>query len=124
MKKIAAIILTGSLALGSYGFLSASPGEYSGHGMQGKGCQHGKHGKYGKMRGERRLARMTTVLGLSKKQVEQIRAVKNKYRPQKMALRTAMRAEVNKILTAEQRAKKQKMHKGRHGRHHGHHGHR
>ena len=116
MKKIIAAVLVSGMALGGYGVVNASPGEFSKHGHKGKGCQHGKKG--------RRLARMTAVLGLSKKQVAQIQAVKAKYGPRKMALRSEMRSEVNKILTPEQQAKKKAFRQSRHmGRHHGRHHH-
>jgi len=162
MNKTAAILLTTSLALGGYGVANASADHQGKHEYQGKHC---KHGKYGKKDGEARLERMKAKLGLSEKQVTQIRAIKDKHRPGKMALRgkmketrmqlraamhadqidkakvkqlaqqmgslkvekimlkADMRSEVNKVLTAEQRAKKKEIHKGRHDRHREHRGH-
>lgn len=106
MKKLTAILLTSALALGGYGLVSANEGGYGHHGHKGKHChkgKHGHHGKYGKMRGERHLKRMTKTLGLSEKQVAQIKAVKTKYRTQQTALRTKMR-DIHKQLREASRA--------------------
>jgi len=82
MNKIAVTLLAGSLALGGYGLVNASPDSYEKYEYQGKHCKHGKEG---------RLERMKSTLDLSEDQVTKIRAIKDKYRPEKMALRGKMK---------------------------------
>ena len=89
MNKLTTTLLTASLALGSFGIIIASPGEYGKYGHKGKYCQQGKHGKG---HGAARITRMTSVLGLNSKQVKQLEAIQAKYQPKRIALRTKMQA--------------------------------
>ncbi|WP_375562726.1 Spy/CpxP family protein refolding chaperone [Bernardetia sp. OM2101] len=103
MKNIQKIALSFTLAFTLFFAFSVSSFAQEHEG------RHGKHDNH-----EARLEKMKTELGLSDAQVEQIKALhekkKEKSKADRKANREEFRAEVNKILTPEQRKKAEALH--------------
>lgn len=85
MNKIVAVLIAGSLALGGLAAANADDDRYEHRGHHGKYCD--KHGKgFGSP-----LERMADRLKLSDEQLKQVRAIEDKYRPEKRKLADQMR---------------------------------
>lgn len=92
MKKfVTAIVITG-LTLGG-ATLATADSDY-----HGKGEHHGKYCEKGKKHGDR-IERMRAELGLSESQVKQMQEIKDKFKPQKQALREKMRDNRKQLRT-------------------------
>lgn len=92
MNKIATTLVASTIALSGLGLVYASSDYHEGHGYhKGKNCEH-------------RMQKMTEKLGLSDEQATQIKAIKEKYQPQKQQLRSdmkALRASLREVMKNE-----------------------
>ena len=98
MGKLTAALLGTLLLVGGAGVATAEYADRDRHmGMHerhhGKGYHHDGHRDYGPHRGRcGSIGRMADALDLSDKQDNQLRAIKDKYRPEKRALKDKARA--------------------------------
>jgi len=87
MNKIVTTMLVSSLTLGGFALANASDdNRYEKREHAGKYCD--KHGKGF----DSRIERMTEHLGLNDEQAKQVRAVRDNYHPQMLALRDKIKA--------------------------------